>query len=54
MLKAWEFENFHLNPHYKPIMVIILVPEEQVLPHGKRKAKEKRKNINIWMQSSKE
>jgi len=28
-------------------MVIILVPEEQVLPHGKRKAKEKRKNISI-------
>ena len=36
MLKAWEFENFHnLNPHYKPIKVIILVLEQQVLPHRK-------------------
>ena len=48
MLKAGEFENFHnLHPHYKPIKVIILVPEEQVLPHGNDQCKEIEENNRI-------
>ena len=45
MLKAWEFENFHnLSPHYKPIKVIILVPEQQVSRHGNYQCKEIEEN----------